>query len=208
MRIQGCTSLCKDRKKFNLTLLWRGYLIHRSVNIHLPAATTQISVLAWLAVHVNCHYQPDSCSHGWFCFRALSMIKTKSSLQLPWKYRFRYPPGWWSIFHINQTNPKTIFLVRLRCSNRKLTRKLFHNRQTKLSGYSTSGRIKPSCYSSLLFRRLFHSALNLKVAIQRMGNGNTVLHTIPQQPQKQLLSRQVPLLKREDDERVWLMWNN
>ena len=25
---------------------------------------------------------------------------------------------------------------------------------------------------------------------------------------KQLLSRQVPLLKREDDERVWLMWNN
>ena len=114
----------------------------------------------------------------------------------------------WSIFNINQTNPKAIFLVRLRCSNRKLTRKLFHNRQIKLSGYSTTGRIKPSCYSSLLFRRLFHSALNLKVAIQRMGNGNTVLHTIPQQPQKQLLSRQVPLLKREDDERVWLMWNN
>ena len=25
---------------------------------------------------------------------------------------------------------------------------------------------------------------------------------------KQLPSRQVPLLKREDDERVWLMWNN
>ena len=94
---------------------------------------------------------------------------------------------------------KTIFLVRLRCSNRKLTRKLFHNRQTKLSGYSTSGRIKPSCYSSLLFRRLFHSALNINVATQMMGNGNTVLHTIPQQPQKQLLSRQVPLLKREDD---------
>ena len=158
-------------------------LIHRSVKINSPAAATQISMLAWLAVHVNCHYQPDSCSHGWFCFRALSMIKTKSSLQLPWKYRFRYPPGWWSIFHINQTNPKTIFLVRLRCSNRKLTRKLFHNRQTKLSGYSTSGRIKPSCYSSLLFRRLFHSALNLNVATQRMGNGNTVLHTIPQQPQ-------------------------
>ena len=82
----------------------------------------------------------------------------------------------------NQT--KTIFLVRLRCSNRKLTRKLFHNRQTKLSGYSTSGRIKPSCYSSLLFRRLFHSALNINVATQRMGNGNTVLHTIPQQPPK------------------------
>ena len=87
-------------------------------------------------------------------------------------------------------------------------RKLFHNRQTKLSGYSTSGRIKPSCYSSLLFRRLFHSALNLNVATQRMGNGKTVLHTITQQPQKQLLSRQVPLLKREDDERAWLMWNN
>ena len=93
---------------------------------------------------------------------------------------------WLKLFHINQT--KTIFLVRLRCSNRKLTRKLFHNRQTKLSGYSTSGRIKPSCYSSLLFRRLFHSALNLKVAIQRMGNGNTVLHTIPQQPQTITLS--------------------
>ena len=90
------------------------------------------------------------------------------------------------LFHINQT--KTIFLVRLRCSNRRLTRKLFHIRQTKLSGYSTSGRIKPSCYSSLLFRRLFHSALNLKVAIQRMGNGNTVLHTIPQQPQTITLS--------------------
>ena len=92
---------------------------------------------------------------------------------------------------------KTIFLVRLRCSNRKLTRKLFHNRQTKLSGYSTSGRIKPSCYSSLLFRRLFHSALNLNVATQRMGNGNKVLAT-----KTSSLSRQVPLLQHEADERV------
>ena len=90
------------------------------------------------------------------------------------------------LFHINQT--KTIFLVRLRCSNRKLTRKLFHIRQTKLSGYSTSGRIKPSCYSSLLFRWLFHIAVNINVATQRMGNGNKVLHTTPHQPQKQVLS--------------------
>ena len=71
-------------------------LIHRSVKINSPAAATQISMLAWLAVHVNCHSQPDSHSHGWFCSRALWMIKTKSSLQLPWKYRFRYSPGWWS----------------------------------------------------------------------------------------------------------------
>ena len=85
------------------------------------------------------------------------------------------------LFHINQT--KTIFLVRLRCSNRRLTRKLFHIRQTKLSGYSTSGRIKPSCYSSLLFRRLFHIALNINVATQRMGNGNKVLHTEPSKSQ-------------------------
>ena len=81
----------------------------------------------------------------------------------------------------NQT--KTIFLVRLRYSNRRLTRKLFHIRQTKLSGYSTSGRIKPSCYSSLLFRRLFHIALNINVATQRMGNGNKVLHTEPSKSQ-------------------------
>ena len=92
---------------------------------------------------------------------------------------------------------KTIFLVRLRCSNRKLTRKLFHNRQTKLSGYSTSGRIKPSCYSSLLFRRLFHIALNINVETQRMGNGNKVLTT-----KTSSLSRQVPLLQHEADERV------
>ena len=193
-------------KKFNHTLLWRGYLIHSSVNIHLPAATTQISVLAWLAVHVNCQYHPDNCSHGWFCFRALSMIKTKSSLQLPWKYRFRYPPGWWSIFNINQTNPKAIFLVRLRYPNRKLTRKLFHNRQTKLSGYSTTDRIKPSGYSSLLFRWLFHNAFILKVA-QRMGM-KIQSYTLSHNNHKQVPSRQVPLHKREDDERVWLRWNN
>ena len=183
-------------KKFNHTLLWRGYLIHSSVNIHLPAAT----------IHVNCQYHPDNCWQGWFCFRALPMIKTKSFLQVPWKYIFRYPPGQWSIFNINRTNPKAIFLVRLRYSNRKLTRKLFHNRQTKLSGYSTTDRIKPSGYSSLLFRWLFHNAFNLKVA-QRMGM-KIQSYTLSHNNHKQVPSRQVPLHKREDDERVWLRWNN
>ena len=104
----------------------------------------------------------------------------------------------------NQT--KTIFLVRLRCPNRKLTRKLFHNRQTKLSGYSTTDRIKPSGYSSLLFRWLFHNAFNLKVA-QRMGM-KIQSYTLSHNNHKQVPSRQVPLHKREDDERVWLRWNN
>ena len=157
-------------------------------------------------VHINCQYHPDHCWQGWFCFRALPMIKTKSSLQVPWKYIFRYPPGWWSIFNINQTNPKAIFLVRLRYPNRKLTRKLFHNRQTKLSGYSTTDRIKPSGYSSLLFRWLFHNAFNLKVA-QRMGM-KIQSYTLSHNNHKQVPSRQVPLHKREDDERVWLRWNN
>ena len=44
-------------------------------------------------VHINCQYHPDHCWQGWFCFRALPMIKTKSFLQVPWKYIFRYPPG-------------------------------------------------------------------------------------------------------------------
>ena len=112
----------------------------------------------------------------------------------------------WSIFNINQTNPKAIFLVRLRYSNRKLTRKLFHNRQTKLSGYSTTDRIKPSGYSSLLFRWLFHNAFNLKGA-QRMGM-KIQSYTLSHNNHKQVPSRQVPLHKREDDERVWLSWNN
>ena len=50
-------------------------------------------VIPWLAVHINCQYHPDHCWQGWFCFRALPMIKTKSFLQVPWKYIFRYPPG-------------------------------------------------------------------------------------------------------------------
>ena len=53
-------------------------LIHSSVNIHLPAATIQISVIPRLAVHINWQYHPDHCWQGWFCFRALPMIKTKS----------------------------------------------------------------------------------------------------------------------------------
>ena len=75
-----------------------------------------------------------------------------------------------------------------------------------LSGYSTTDRIKPSGYSSLLFRWLFHNAFILKVA-QRMGmkiQSSTLSHN----NHKQVPSRQVPLHKREDDERVWLSWNN
>ena len=49
---------------------------------------------------------------------------------------------------------------------------LFHNRQDQTLWLFF-----------MLFRWLFHSALNLNVATQRMGNGNTVLQTIPQQPQ-------------------------
>ena len=122
-----------------------------------------------------------------------------------WSPRVSRVPGW-SIFNINQTNPKAIFLVRLRYPNRKLTRKLFHNRQTKLSGYSTTDRIKPSGYSSLLFRWLFHNAFILKVA-QRMGM-KIQSYTLSHNNHKQVPSRQVPLHKREDDERVWLRWNN
>ena len=77
---------------------------------------------------------------------------------------------------------KSIFLVRLRYPNRKLTRKLFHNRQTQLSGYSTTDRIKPSGYSSLLFRWLFHNAFNLKVT-QRM---KMKIQAIPQKIQATL----------------------
>ena len=75
-----------------------------------------------------------------------------------------------------------------------------------LSGYSTTDRIKPSGYSSLLFRWLFHNAFILKVA-QRMGM-KIHSYTLSHNNHKQVPSRQVPLHKREDDERVWLSWNN
>jgi hypothetical protein len=129
-------------------------------------------------VHINCQYHPDHCWQGWFCFRALPMIKTKSFLQVPWKYIFRYPPGQWSIFNINQTNPKAIFLVRLRYPNRKLTRKLFHNAftlwllhnrqdQTLWLFFVAVPLVIPQCIQSQ--------------SCTEEGNENPVLHTIPQQ---------------------------
>ena len=76
------------------------------------------------------------------------------------------------LFNINQTKPKQSF-----SSGPVVPTGSWRE------SYSTSGRIKPSCYSLLLFHRLFHIAVNVNVETQRMGNGNKVLHTIPQQPQ-------------------------
>ena len=194
-----------NTRKFNHTLLWRGYLIHSSVNIHLPAATIQISVIPWLAVHINCQYHPDHCWQGWFCFRALPMIKTKS---------FFYKCHENTYFVIRQVSEASS------TSTKPIQKQSFssgsviptgswresYSTMHSLSGYSTTDRIKPSGYSSLLFRWLFHNAFILKVA-QRMGM-KIQSYTLSHNNHKQVPSRQVPLHKREDDERVWLRWNN
>ena len=55
------------------------------------------------------------------------------------------------LFHINQT--KTIFLVRLRCSNMRLTRKLFHINHK--NNFSLS-LVRFRCFNMKLTRESFH----------------------------------------------------
>ena len=110
----------------------------------------------------------------------------------------------WSIFNINQTNPKAIFLVRLRYPNRKLTRKLFHNAFTLWLLHNRQDQTLWLFFVAvpLAIPQCIHSQ-----SCTEDGNENPVLHTIPQQPQTSTLSSG-PLHKREDDERVWLSWSN
>ena len=105
-------------------------------------------------------------------------------LHVPWKYIFRYPPGWWSIFNINQTNPKAIFLVRLRYPNRKLTRKLFHNAFTLWLLHNRQDQTLWLFFVAvpLAIPQCIHSQ-----SCTEDGNENPVLHTIPQQPQTSTL---------------------
>ena len=50
--------------------------------------------------------------------------------------------AWWSIFHINQ--PKTIFLVRLCCSQHETDEEVIPSRQTKLACYQPNSLDAPS----------------------------------------------------------------
>ena len=91
----------------------------------------QISLLAWLVFHVNCHCKPECCSHGWFLFHSFVNVKRQNlHFNCHCKTDFVIRLVGEAIPH--QPQKQFLSLVRFRCFNMKLTRELFHINQTLL----------------------------------------------------------------------------